>query len=123
MSNTVGGRSARLRAAASGGAASNSSRVSGRAAHGRGNTRPGLEPPAILASLLGSVKQFLFRGSEGDPEKEFCGVCWRAGEERPDPEKESRRSLCAESCWMIGWAGLYAPRNSGWSGSNRHSEF
>ena len=36
MSKTVGGRSARLRAAASGGAASTSSRVSGRAARGRG---------------------------------------------------------------------------------------
>ena len=56
MSNTMRGRSARLRAEASGGAASNSSHVSGRAALGRGNTRPGLEPPAILASLFGSVK-------------------------------------------------------------------
>ena len=36
MSKTVGGRSARLRAAASGGAASNFSRVSGRAASGSG---------------------------------------------------------------------------------------
>ena len=123
MSNTVGGHSARLRAATSGGAASNSSHVSGRAACGRGNTRPGLEPPAILTSLLGWVKQFLFRGPESDPEKEFCGVRWRAGEERPDPEKEPRRSLCAESCWMLGWAGLYTPRNSGWSGSNRRFEF
>ena len=36
MSKTVGGHSARLRAAASGGAASTSSRMSGRAVHGRG---------------------------------------------------------------------------------------
>ena len=32
----------------------------------------------------------------------------------PDPEKESRRSLWAESCWRLGWAGLYTPQNSGW---------
>ena len=89
MSNIVGGHSTRLRAAASGGAASNSSSVSGRSASGSGNIRPGLEPPAILASLSGSVKQFC-SSPEGYPEKEFCGVCWRAGKERPDPEKESR---------------------------------
>ena len=51
----MGGRSARLMAAASGGAASKSSRVSGQAARGWGNTRPGLKPPAILSSLCGSV--------------------------------------------------------------------
>ena len=88
----VGGRSARLRAAASGGAASHSSSVSGRAARGCGNIRPGLEPPATLASRLGSGKQFC-SSPEGDPEKEFCGVRWRAGEESPDLEKESRRIL------------------------------
>ena len=55
MSKTVGGRSARLMAAASGGAASKSSRVSGQAASGWGSTRPGLKPPAILSSLCGSV--------------------------------------------------------------------
>ena len=55
MSKTVGGRSARLRAAASGGAASKSSRVSGQVACGWGSTRPGLKPPAILSSLFGSV--------------------------------------------------------------------
>ena len=92
MSTIVGGCSAWLRATASGGAASNSSRVSGRAALGSGNIRPGLEPPATLASRLGSVIQFC-SSPEGYPEKEFCGVRWRAGEERPDPEKESRRIL------------------------------
>ena len=51
MSTIVGGRSARLRAAASGGAASNSSRVSGRAARGSRNIRPGPEPPATLFSV------------------------------------------------------------------------
>ena len=55
MSKTVGGCSARLMAAASGGAASKSSRVSGQAASGWGSTRPGLKPPAILSSLCGSV--------------------------------------------------------------------
>ena len=71
MSKTVGGRSARLIAAASGRAASNSSRVSGQAARGWGSTKPGLKPPAILSSLFGSVNDtFLFGCPEGDPEKE-----------------------------------------------------
>ena len=55
MSKAVGGHSALLMAAASGGAASISSRVSGQAASGWGRTRPGLNPPAILSSLFGSV--------------------------------------------------------------------
>ena len=84
MSNTVGGRSARLKAAASGGAASITSRVSGRAARGSGKIRPGLYTPASLASLLGSVN---CTGPAGDPEKDLWVGCWRAGEERPDPEK------------------------------------
>ena len=71
MSKTVGGRSARLTAAASCGAASISSLVSGQAARGWGCTRPGLSPPAILFSLFGSVNDtFLFRCPAGDPEKE-----------------------------------------------------
>ena len=71
MSKTVGGRSARLMAAASGRAASNSSRVSGQAAHGWGSTRPDLKPPRILSSLFGSVNDiFLLRCPTGDPEKE-----------------------------------------------------
>ena len=71
MSKTVGGRSARLTAAASGGAASISSLVSRQAASGWGCTRPGLSPPAILPSLFGSVNDtFLFRCPAGDPEKE-----------------------------------------------------
>ena len=61
MSKTVGGCSARLMAATSGEAESNSSRVSGQAAHGWGSTRPGLRPPAILSSFFGSVN---------DPKKE-----------------------------------------------------
>ena len=55
MSKTVGGRSAQLMAAALGGAAFKSSRVSGPAVCGWGSTRPGLKPPAILSSLRGSV--------------------------------------------------------------------
>ena len=71
MSKTVGGRSARLTAAASGGAASISSLVSGQAAGGWGCTRPGLSLPAILPSLFGSINDtFLFRCPAGDPEKE-----------------------------------------------------
>ena len=72
MSTTVGGRSARLMAAASGGAASISSSVSGQAARGWGSTRPGLKPPAILSSLCGSVNDFfpLKCIPMGDPEKE-----------------------------------------------------
>ena len=72
MSKTVGGRSARLNAAASGGTASMSSLVSGQAARGWGCTGPGLGPPAILPSLIGSVNDmFLFECPAGDPEKEF----------------------------------------------------
>ena len=71
MSTTVGGRSARLTAAASGGAASSSILVSGQAARGWGSKRPGLNPPAILSSLFGSVNDiFLLRCSMGDPAKE-----------------------------------------------------
>ena len=124
MSTTVGGRSARLTAAASGGAASNSILVSGRAAHGWGNTRPGLKTPAILSSLFGSVNDiFPLRCPTGDPEKESRWDRWRAGEERPDPEKESRRDLRTESCWMLDLASLNRQPDSGWSGSNRRSEF
>ena len=122
MSKTVGGRSARLTAAASGGAASISSLVSGQAARGWGCTRPGLSPPAILPSLAGSVNDTFLVNPEGDPEKESRWDRWRAGEERPDPEKESRRDLRAESCWMLDLAGLYRRPDSGWSGSNRRSE-
>ena len=61
MSETVGGRSVRLTAAASGRAASIASLVSGRAAHGWGCTGPGLIPLAILTSLCGSANDtFLF---------------------------------------------------------------
>ena len=68
MSTTVGGHSARLTAAASGGVASNSIRVSEQAARGWGSTRPGLKPPAILSSLFGSVNDtFLFGCPEGNP--------------------------------------------------------
>ena len=71
MSKTVGGCSVQLTAAASGGAASNSSHVSGQAARGWGSTRPGLSPPAILSSLFGSVNDnILFSCPRGDPEKE-----------------------------------------------------
>ena len=76
MSTTVGGRSPRFKAAASGRAASMASRVSGRAARGSGYTIPGLCLPASLASLKGSVIKCL----EGDPEKGLVGGCWRAGE-------------------------------------------
>ena len=70
MSTTVGGRSARLTAAASGRAASSSILVSGQAALGCGSMRLGLNPPAILSSLFGSVNDmFLLRCPTGDPEK------------------------------------------------------
>ena len=42
--------------------------------------------------------------------------------ERPDPEKESRRDLRAESCWMLDLAGLNRRPDSEWSGSNWHPE-
>ena len=49
---------------------------------------------AILASLLESVNDFsLFSCPEGDSEKESRRDRCRAGEERPVPEKESRRML------------------------------
>ena len=71
ISTTVGGRSARLMAAAPGGAASISSCASGQAARGWGSTRPGLKPPAILSSLCGSVNDlFPLKCPTGDPEKE-----------------------------------------------------
>ena len=71
MSTTVGGRSARLMAAASGGAASKFSHILGQAACGWGSTRPGLKPPAILSSLCGSVNDlFPLKCPTGDPEKE-----------------------------------------------------
>ena len=71
MSKTVGGRSVRLTAAASGGAVSISSLVSGQAARGWGCTGPGLSPPAILSSHVGSVNDtLLVRCPAGDPEKE-----------------------------------------------------
>ena len=71
MSTTVGGHSARLMAAASGGAASKSSRVSGQAARGWVSTRPGLKPRAILSSLCGSVNDlFPLKCPTGNTEKE-----------------------------------------------------
>ena len=71
ISNTTGGHSAWLTAAASGRAASMSKRTSGWAAHGWDCTRPGLQPPAILASPKGSVNcTFFVSCPEGDPEKE-----------------------------------------------------
>ena len=123
MSKTVGGHSARLTAADSGGAASIFSLVSGQAVRGWGCTGPGLIPPVILNSPFGSVNDtFLFGCPAGDPEKESRWDRWRAGEERPDPEKESRRDLMVESCWMLDLAGLNRRPDSEWSGSNRSPE-
>ena len=85
MSTIVGGRPRRSKAAASGRAASMASRVSGRAARGSWYTIPGLCRLASLASHNGSVINCL----EGDPEKSLVGGDWRAGEERPNPEKLS----------------------------------
>ena len=118
----MGGRSARLTSAASGGAVSTSSLVSGQAAHRWGCTGPGLSPPAILASRIGSVNNIFLVSPQGDPEKESRWDRWRAGEERPDPEKESRRDLRAESCWMLDLASLNRRPDSEWSGSNRRLE-
>ena len=61
------------------------SHVSGRATRGSGNMIPGLCLPAFLASRIGSVINCL----AGDPEKGLGVGCWRAGEERPNPEKLS----------------------------------
>ena len=71
MSTTVGGRSPRRNAAASGGAASMLSVMSGRAAWGCGYTIPGLCLPASLASLMGSIIKCI----EGNPEKGLVGGC------------------------------------------------
>ena len=71
MSKTVGGRLVRLTAAASGGAGSISNLVSGQAVLGWGCPGPGLSPPAILSSHVGSVNDtLLLRWPAGDPEKE-----------------------------------------------------
>ena len=68
---------------------------------------------------MGSVKCCL----EGVPEKGLVGGCWRAGEERPNPEKLSLWRLAVESYLGSFLAGLYTPQISGWSRQNGRSEF
>ena len=80
---------------------------------------PGLGRPASLASLCGSVIRCL----EGDPEKAWVEGCWRAGEERPDPEMLSRRLVAVKSWLGSIRAGLNTPRRSGWSRRYERSEF
>ena len=83
ISNTVGGWAWRSKAAASGRAASITTRVSGRWAHGSSRyTTPGLSLVASPASRVGLVTDCL----EGSPEKGLVQGCSREGEEKPDPE-------------------------------------
>ena len=91
MSNTVEGCSARLKAAASGGAALITSRVSGRAARGSGKIRPGLYPPA--SSLLfwdqSNVK------AQQATQRRICG--WVAGEQ---VRRGQIRKRCLYDSWL-----------------------
>ena len=103
ISNTMCGRVPLSKAAASGKAASICSHVSGRAARGSsGYTIPGLSCPASLASLQGPVNWCL----EGSPEKGLVRGCWRADEERPNPEMLSLIRVAVKSCLGSIWAGL-----------------
>ena len=96
MSNTVGGRVPLSKAAASGKAASICSHVSGQAARGSsGYTIPGLSCPGLVNWCL-----------EGSPEKGWVGGCWRADEERPNPEMLSLIRVAVKSFLGSIWAGL-----------------
>ena len=83
ISTTVGSWARRSKAAASGRAASITTRVSGRWARGSSRyTTPGLSLIASPASRVGQV----IWGLAGRPEKGLVQGCSREGEERPDPE-------------------------------------
>ena len=104
ISNTVGGWARRSKAAASGRAASITTRVSVRWARGSsGYTTPGLSLVASPASRVGLVICCL----EGSPREGFgAGVCSREGEEKPDPELFTLVRVAVKPCLGSGWAGL-----------------
>ena len=89
--------------AASGRAASITTRMSGRVARGSSRyTIPGLSLIASPASRVGLVIDRL----EGSPEKGLVQGCSREGEERPNPEMLSLVRVAVKSCLGSGWAGL-----------------
>ena len=95
ISNTVGGWARRSKAAASGRAASITTRVSGRWVRGSsGYTTPGLSPVASPACRLGQVICCL----AGSPEKGLVQGCSREGEEKPDPELFTLVRVAFKSC-------------------------
>ena len=103
ISNTVGGWAWRSKAAASGRAASITTRVSGRWARGSsGYTTPGLFLTASPAPCVGQV----IWGLAGRPEKGLVQGCSRKGEERPDPELFTLEGLAVKSWLGSGRTGL-----------------
>ena len=103
ISNTVGGWARRSKAAASGRAASITTRVSGRWACGSsGYTTPCLSLVASPASRLGQVICCL----AGSPEKGLVQNCSREGEEKPDPELFTIVRVAVKSCLGSGCASL-----------------
>ena len=103
ISTTVGGWARRSKAAASGRAASITTRVSGRwARDSSGYTTPGLSLVASPASRVGLVIDRL----EGCPEKGLVQGCSREGEEKPDPELFTLVRVAVESYLGSGWAVL-----------------
>ena len=95
ISNTVGSWARRSKAAASGRAASITTRVSGRWAHGSsGYTTTGLSLVVFPASRVGLVIDCL----EGSPEKGLVQGCSREGEEKPDPELFTLVRVAVKSC-------------------------
>ena len=95
ISNTVGGWVRRSKAAASGRAASITTRVSGRWARGSsGYTTPGLSLVASPAFRVGQVICCL----AGSPEKGLVQGCSRKGEEKPDPELFTLVRVAVKSC-------------------------
>ena len=95
ISNTVGGWARRSKAAASGRAASITTRVSGRWARGSsGYTTPGLSLVASPASRVGQVICCL----AGSPEKGLVQGCSREDEEKPDPELFTLVRVAVKSC-------------------------
>ena len=95
ISNTVGGWARRSKAAASGRAASITTRMSGRwASSSSGYTTPDLSLVASPASRVGQVIRCL----EGSPEKGLVQGCNREGEEKPDPELFTLVRVAVKSC-------------------------
>ena len=95
ISSTVGGWARRSKAAASGTAASITTRVSGCWARcSSGYTTPGLSLVASPASRVGRVICCL----AGSPEKGLVQCCSREGEEKPDPELFTLVRVAVKSC-------------------------